>query len=209
MNVPPERGKKSAFVTSLQAGGGFCIRGMGRVLFFVSCEKAFPIRSTVSSCFLLCPSTLEDLRFLKTYKSIKPLFFYFIAQIYQHEVHILRSSRLCSSINGSTNHQKSMLHPSLSTPPVKKNNKKTNQQNSNATSTPTESKNASLLHLNVLPMQMVPSPASPKALPLPPKQKKKKKKQQPKTQPFLLFIPFLLLQQKDNATSTNPVNRLA
>lgn len=101
------------------------------------------------------------------------------------------------------------IHPSLSTPPVKKNNKKTNQQNSNATSTPTESKNASLLHLNALPMQTAPSPASPQALPLPPKQKKKKKKQQPKTQPFLLLTPFLLLQQKDNATSTNPVNRLA
>lgn len=50
---------------------------------------------------------------MKTYRSIKTLFFCFIAQIHQHEVYILRSSCLCSSINGSTNHQKSMLHPSI------------------------------------------------------------------------------------------------
>lgn len=102
--------------------------GEGAVFLFLV-KKAFPIRSTVSSCFLLCPSTLEDLRFLKTYRSIKPLFFCFIAQIHQHEVYILRSSCLCSSFNGSTNHQKSMLHPSLSTPPIKKKEQqKTNQQ---------------------------------------------------------------------------------
>lgn len=50
---------------------------------------------------------------MKTYKSIKTLFFCFIAQIHQYEVHILRSSCLCSSFNGSTNHQKSMFHPSI------------------------------------------------------------------------------------------------
>lgn len=192
--------RNSAFVTSLQAGGSFCIRGMGRVLFFLFLVKeAFPIRSTVSSC-------------LKTYKSIKPLFSTSsLKSINMKSTFFAAVAFAALSMAAPITKRVCCIHPSL-LHPQKKNNKKTNQQNSNATSTPTESKNASLLHLNALPMQTAPSPASPKA-PLPPKQKKKKKKQQPKTQPFLLLIPFLLLllllQQKDNATSTNPVNRLA